>query len=416
MKKYLKLTISGLLVVFLVGFLAITFTINKEIVDTGEVDPSKLTFFSETYEESRDNFRQMASSLKSKFKNVEISNLLVKNDMESDLSIDTVFTPAQSSSNKLVIISSGVHGIEGFTGSAVQQYFMSEVLDREVSNNMGVLLIHAINPFGFKYERRVSENNVDMNRNFEVNRNLFARKNKGYMKINQFLNPETEANVGYFRNGIFFIKALSHILKYKIKTLRQSTLQGQYEFEKGIFYGGHDFEPQKKWLERLIALKSRDYESIFLIDIHTGYGKRGKLHFLPSNVEDQGRRILLETMFRDYKIDWPKSENNFYTVSGSFRDYVGALISANKNYTGIAFEFGTLNSQTITGSILSIHNIILENQGYHNGYKNNNVQRLVKKRFREMFFPSSKIWRSEVIKQVSEVLPILLNRFAELNS
>ena len=106
----------------------------------------------------------------------------------------------------------------------------------------------------------------------------------------------------------------------------------------------------------------------------------------------------------------------FYIVSGSFRDYVGTLISANKKYMGIAFEFGTLNSQTTTGSILSLHNIILENQGFHHGYKNNNVERLVKKRFREMFFPSSKNWRSKVIKQVDEVLPILLNRFAELNS
>ena len=124
MKKHLRLTIIGLIIVCIIGFLAITFTINQKIVDTGEVDPSKLTFFYETYAENRNQFRQLASSLKSNIKNVEISKLLVKNNLESDLSIDTVYIPTQSNSNKLVIISSGIHGVEGFTGSAVQQYFM----------------------------------------------------------------------------------------------------------------------------------------------------------------------------------------------------------------------------------------------------------------------------------------------------
>jgi hypothetical protein len=35
----------------------------------------------------------------------------------------------------------------------------------------------------------------------------------------------------------------------------------------------------------------------------------------------------------------------------------------------MVFEFGTLDSQTTMGSIKSLHNLIVENQGVHHGYK-----------------------------------------------
>ena len=349
------------MILVLIGFLAISVYVNKSIEEKGEVDPSKLTFFYETYDKNREQFRQLSASLKKQFKNVETSRLIVQSKMDSDLSIDTVYIPAQNEAKKIIIMSSGIHGVEGFTGSAVQQYFMNEILDSDVLKNMGVLLIHAINPYGFKYGRRVSENNIDMNRNFDVNKDLFVRKNEGYAKIYQFLTPQKEVKAGYFRNSFFFIKTVYYILKYKMQALRQSTLQGQYEFRNGIFYGGNDFEEQKEWLERLISEKTRDYKYVFVIDIHTGYGERGKLHFLPGNVQNENRKTLLKTMFGDYKIDYPKTGGKFYIVTGGFRDYIGNLIPAEKNYIKIAFEFGTLNSQTTLGSIRSLHNMILEN-------------------------------------------------------
>lgn len=201
-----------------------------------------------------------------------------------------------------------------------------------------------------------------------------------------------------------------------MRALRQATVQGQYEFSDGIFYGGNDFEPQKEWLERLIAEKTNDYELVFEIDIHTGLGERGKLHYLPGYDQDPKSKTFLEELFKDHTIDWPNREKEFYTVTGMFRQYVGSLLSADKKYIRIAFEYGTLNSQSVTGSIRSLHNMILENQGFQHGYENSETENLVKHRFREMFFPSSEIWRSQIMKQTSEILPVLINRYAQLNS
>ena len=414
MKKYVKAILLVTLLSLLLGFLAMSFVVNKKIEDKGEIDPSLLTFFHETYDENREHFRKLAVSLQREFKNVEATKFSVKSEVDSDLTIDAVYIPSQRESKKLIIMTSGVHGIEGFTGSAVQQYFMTKMLSGKILGNMGVLLIHAVNPYGFKYERRVSENNVDMNRNFPINQDLFDRKNEAYAKIYTFLNPQTKVEAGYFRDSLFFIKTLYMITKFSMKTLRESTVQGQYEFSNGIFFGGKDFEPQKQWLEHLLSEKTNDYAFVFLIDLHTGLGKRGKLHYLPGYAQSPNSNDLLEELFKDYAIDWPNTGKEFYIPTGLFRQYVGNLISPDKKFIRVAFEYGTLNSQEITGASRSLHNMIIENQGFHHGYENSKTEKLVKHKFREMFFPSSGIWRSQIMQQTSEILPVLIDRYDAL--
>ena len=412
MKKILLSVLLGVVFIVLTGVLAMSVYVNKSIVDEGEVDPSMLALFYDSYEENREEFRRMSTSLQERFDDVEVDKHIVKSEVDSDLSIDTVYVPAQNKPQKLMIVSSGIHGIEGFTGSAVQRFFVRELIKSEDLDNIGILLIHSVNPYGFKYGRRVSENGVDMNRNFDVSKTLFDIGNEGYEKIYKFLNPQKKAKTGFFRNTFFFIKSVYHILKYKMEALRQATVQGQYAFKNGVFYGGNNFEPQKEWIERLILDKISDYECIFLVDVHTGYGERGKLHFLPGEVHEETGKILLQEMFEDFVIDWPVG--NFYKVKGGFRDYVWNLIPSDKKYIGVVFEFGTLNSRQTVGAIRSLHNMVLENQGFQQGYKNSEAEKRVKDRFREMFFPSSEIWRSQIMKQVDEVLPVLIDRYTQL--
>jgi len=69
-----------------------------------------------------------------------------------------LYIPALKNKNGLIIISSGVHGVEGFTGSAVQHMMMEEFMTDENMASTGFLFIHGMNPYGFKNNRRVTEN------------------------------------------------------------------------------------------------------------------------------------------------------------------------------------------------------------------------------------------------------------------
>ena len=377
-----------------------------------DIDKTALSYFQESYDDCRDNFISASKEIKSRYKNVEEFSLSIPSQIDDDLTINGCYIPAQSEKKKLLIISSGIHGVEGFAGSAIQQMFMHEMLKEMDLANVGVLLIHGMNPYGFKYVRRVTENNVDLNRNSDVDRALFKIENTGYAKLNEMLNPQKKVDLGSFKNRFFIVQAVIKIVRHSMSTLRQAILQGQYSFENGLYYGGQDFEPQINTIKPVLLEIGRDYMTILTIDLHTGYGQRNRLHLFPNPVENKVAREKLEHIFKGYSIDWGDTED-FYTVTGAFADFIGKVL-ADKFYMPMAFEYGTLDSQTTTGSVKSIHNMIIENQGYHHGYETKADEQEVKRRFREMYFPSSNEWRSEIIRQSREVLKVALERYAAL--
>jgi hypothetical protein len=69
---------------------------------------------------------------------------------------------------KLFIVSSACHGVEGYCGSGVQVYAAhdAEWRAKARSGGVAVLYIHALNPHGFSHARRTTHENVDLNRNF----------------------------------------------------------------------------------------------------------------------------------------------------------------------------------------------------------------------------------------------------------
>ncbi len=74
---------------------------------------------------------------------------------------------ATADADRLFIISSGTHGPEGFSGSACQLALLNDELSRRASERgIALLLIHAVNPFGFSHLKRTNEDNIDLNRNF----------------------------------------------------------------------------------------------------------------------------------------------------------------------------------------------------------------------------------------------------------
>ncbi|MGD8258714.1 MAG: M14 family metallopeptidase, partial [Desulfobacterales bacterium] len=194
-----------------------------------------MKYFQESYEKCRDRFSSLSKDLQKKFNNVEEIVIPVPSRVGDDLTINCCYIPAQNNTEKLLIMSSGVHGVEGFAGSAVQQMFMNEIISSMELTNIGVFLIHAMNPYGFKVVRRVTENNIDLNRNADIDKELFKTKNEGYSELNALLNPEKKVDISSFENRFFLIKAVIMIVKHSLSSLRQAIMQGQYDFEKGLY-------------------------------------------------------------------------------------------------------------------------------------------------------------------------------------
>lgn len=372
-----------------------------------------LDYYCEFYEQCRiafaDSARDFVATLPAlEQSKAQVGNWKVPSPTDTHLLIDYFYLPARDKAEHLIVLTSGVHGIEGFAGSAVQNWFIHEVLPTLDRSNTGFLLIHGVNPYGFKNERRVTENNIDLNRNFDTDRKLFDFRNEGYEQLNNLLNPEGAVSDGLLSSPAFFLKTGTSLLHESMETLHEATLEGQYEYPKGISFGGKDFEPQKTILEPILLDLSKPYPEVLVLDLHTGYGNRGVLHLFSSPSDNRDAQSAARAILADYKVEQASQED----LSGDFSTYVARLLSSQgKLAVPMVLEYGTLNTLSFYGQVESLRRLVIENEWHWYGAKTWFSDKEVRYQFREMYFPSSSRWRQSVLDTSASEIPVFISRF-----
>ncbi len=114
------------------------------------------------YFASRDQFRTLAKANGGRLASFPVTSTFPANGA---LSVDSAYFGHDNAHNVLLIVT-GVHGVEGYAGSACIQHFLHHLASRYVGGDTAYLLIHALNPWGFANDSRVTEENIDLNRNF----------------------------------------------------------------------------------------------------------------------------------------------------------------------------------------------------------------------------------------------------------
>ena len=411
----LKRILGGLLLIVIVAFIGgISYSyliFNTYAPSDGEaqVDTALLTYYSQDYDQARYKFKEATSALFSSFSEMECQSIKVPSKVDTGLYVDLCYIPPKGKSQKLLIMTSGLHGVEGYTGSALQLMFLNALQQKEGIEDMGFLFIHAMNPYGFKYHRKATENNVDLNRNCMLTPEQFESKNTGFGKLYDMLTPSGKVNVNSLWNRSFHLVAIEKIIKESMPVLRQAALQGQYDYQEGIYYGSKDYEPQIKTVMPLVKEYINRYPTVLNVDLHTGYGGRGELHLFIDRPEDPIVEQGIESIFEGQRIDWSEGAD-FYTING---EYIG-LIAAQADSALVIpmlIEFGTMNSQETFGSLKSIHTMICENQGFNNGFKNAKSEAKVKSDMLELYCPTSEAWRSETLRKGENSLELMMASF-----
>ncbi len=379
---------------------------------TIEAPEESEAFFKESYKDCRLAFVNRTLALSGNFHSVENGSIKVDSHRDDDLYIDWCYLPAQVYKRKLLIINSGLHGIEGYTGSAIQSAFIERFLDNSWPDDTGVLLIHGINPYGFKNDRKVTENNIDLNRNCVLGHQMFDIENEGYNKLYDFFVPNYPVELHNFNNRLFHVLTIEKIVKETMPVMRQAALQGQYKYPNGFYYGGKNFEPQIIALKDLLIEKTKAYQMMVNLDLHTAYGERGKLHLFISRPESKLVEKAVETLFEEKNIDWGDSDD-FYTVNGDYVNWANNLVPDVFCIPAV-FEFGTMNSQKLFGSIKSLQIMIIENQGHQFGYTDKKNEKEVKELFREMYYPKSAQWRASVLQESYETIRLMLDNLDKM--
>lgn len=180
------------------------------------------------------------------------------------LGMDTVLC-GPAGADRLVVVTSGVHGVEGLCGSAVQAALLHDpdLQDRLHQGRVALLLVHAVNPHGFSYQRRVNEDGVDLNRNFlDFSQPLPA--NAGYAALHGLLLPPQWPPGPDNRAA----------LDGQADWLR-TTMRGQASHADGLFFTGLRPAWSNTTLRAVLREQGRARQRISWIDIHSGLGPFG---------------------------------------------------------------------------------------------------------------------------------------------
>ena len=223
-------------------------------------------YFSVNYEQARARFKELSKKHQGQLWSYPINQQSPNGD---ELSIDVArFGSAQS--RRCLVLSSGTHGVEGFFGSAVQLALIETLLTNLLKKHeIAIVLIHAVNPYGFAHLRRVNEDNIDLNRNFMTEEDSYEGVDPQYGEMDPLLNPKTPP----IDNEFFVLKAILKIIKHGFSALKNSVAQGQYEYEKGLFFGGKEGSVSKSIITQYLPEWIQGSRQVIHLDFHTGLGK-----------------------------------------------------------------------------------------------------------------------------------------------
>jgi hypothetical protein len=344
--------------------------------------------FAQTYAEARDKFLAAGAERGARmFRDVHPSE---RGAQGEELSIDG----AQIGDDKvpaLLLLTSGTHGVEGFCGSGCQVALLRDdaFLAAVERADVCVLMLHALNPYGFSHLQRTNEDNADLNRNF-VDFSSPLPPSPAYAEIHWLLLPaawpppqDSETKLGAW------IKA------YGERAFQAAVSGGQYAFPDGMFYGGSHPSWSNACLRAVLRAHASSRQRLGWIDFHTGLGPRGhgeKIYSGRDDPADIGRA----------KTWWGNEVTSFFDGSSTSARVSGVISAAaytecpRTEMTAMALEYGTYPLEHTLQALRAGHWL-------HNHPEAPAKQREeIKRALRDTFYVDADDWKAMVYEQARD--------------
>lgn len=360
--------------------------------------------FYTTYEEIRTHLQELTADL-----GVEISSHPI--DEADGLYIDSFYLPATENQTNLIVLTTGVHGMEGYIGATMLDVFFNEIHPTLNTSHTGVLVVANMNPYGMKYYRRYNENNVDLNRNFILDWDTFdLSSNKEYPKVDTFLGPTGKVGNGLWHEVGFYLNLGKTAITDGADTISDALLTGQYEYPQGVYYGGNGDEASTAYLKDVFSrCLDSSYENIIHIDLHSGYGPRYNMVIFNSVYETMNEAESQKAFGYDHVIAY--DSESFYATTGDTTDFFYRLAEqkqASADLYSTCFEFGTIGDEFFD-TILSLKYTIDENRNHWYPTDNATSAEIIRQNYLELYYPTETAWREKTVEDFKTAAMGVLN-------
>jgi len=307
----------------------------------------------------------------------------------------------------VLIIVSGTHGPEGFCGSGIQMDWLALLEGGRLPEGVALLFIHALNPHGFAWDRRVTQEGCDLNRNF-VNFAVGAPANPGYDELRAHFVPAA-------LDGAAFEAAREAIQQFKDahgeRAFQIARKAGQYTDPDGMFFGG--FGPS--WSACTLDTIAREYalaarEFVAVIDVHTGLGPYGYGELQSEHIAASASQAIADRMFGPSVTSADLGTSTSIPIHGSLQLYWERLLGDGR-YLYLCLEYGTFDTE-------AAQRVLLVDQWLHvhgGGDRTGTFGREVRARMRAHFCPDDPSWKEAVLFRGRQVLRQALSGLEQIN-
>lgn len=347
-----------------------------------------LASFSPDYATARRRFREAAAALGWSLEALPLDGAGPDGTpLTLDAAVSTTGEPTRT-----LVLSSGLHGVEGFFGSALQLALLQHWRARGAPP-VRCLLLHGLNPFGMAWLRRVDAANVDRNRNFTLAGETYGGAPGLYSRLDPFLNPRRPP----VHPDLSFLRAFWLVARHGMAALRQAVAGGQYDFPQGLFYGGAAPSPLQPLLAEHLPGWLKGSQQVLHLDLHGGLGAWGRPQLLLENPPSAGEHRWLLRHYGAGSFTTAGGSAIAYETRGSFGRWCLARQLAPR-YLFACAEFGTYGPLRILAGLRA------ENQAHYWADPRSAASLRAKRRLRELFAPAAPGWRTAVIRRGMELV------------
>ena len=355
---------------------------------------ASLAAFSPDYWAGREKFRDAARA-SGAFLEEYVNPAPAPAGRDGELTTDVAVLGSRDAT-RVLLVNSGTHGVEAFAGSAVEIGFLSgaPVLPADVR----VVLVHAINPHGFAWLRRVTEDNVDLNRNFLDHEGRHPA-NEAYDALHPALCPKRwdAAALAEMARTID-----AYVDKHGAFALQAVVTRGQYDHPDGIFYGGRRPTWSNSTFRGILDRHVAGARRIAFIDLHTGLGAYGDAEMIggASRSTPNGRRM------RDWYGDIVTSPSAGTSSSAPLVGVIARSVreaAKGAEVISATLEFGTYSVREV------LHALLADNWLHAHGDIDSALGREIKADIRKRLFPDEDDWKERILSKGVEILNRALN-------
>jgi hypothetical protein len=347
-------------------------------------------YFSATYAEARGNFLEAARRAGCRLEEHRLPHH--QGPSGEVLAMDCAVLGPEHAPAGLVLVSA-THGVEGFCGSACQTGLLAEGRIAAIAEQVRVVLIHAHNPYGFAWLRRVNEDNVDLNRNYlDHHRPHPASPTYDALAADiaptAITGPDYEASAERLRaysraRGAF--------------ALQQAITAGQYRHPTGLYYGGAFPAWSQRTLTQALPNFLAHQKLIALVDYHSGLGPFGHGEIISEFEPGSPGDLRLKAWFGGEAKSTRAGESVSAELTGTLDSAVPRLL-AGAETLAFAIEFGTIAPTEVFQALQK------DNWLHLFGDPTSAQAREIKSGIRRAFYPDTDEWKRLVWARSCDVV------------